>query len=179
MPSLPLSHHGWLNIIKPILFSNLTIHYLNVFVLTFITRTLAVQYLLVKIKSFNYLPGLEPILSNLLINARHGTLYRFICLFTVKVWLCTPPTAQSTKIAPSSTLNARSTSTVKSTWPGVSIMFILWSFQIVYVAADWMVIPLWRSSSIESITAPTLSLPFTYRIMIFSFGRTVKNQNGS
>ena len=32
-----------------------------------------------------------------------------------------PPTAQRTRMAPSSTRRLRSTSTVKSTWPGVSI----------------------------------------------------------
>ena len=52
-----------------------------------------------------------------MINAIHGTLYRFICRFTVKVWLCTPPTPHNTRTAPSRTRNALSTSTVKSTWP--------------------------------------------------------------
>ena len=36
----------------------------------------------------------------------------------------TPPTAQKTLTAPSNTLSDRSTSIVKSTWPGVSIMLI-------------------------------------------------------
>lgn len=45
--------------------------------------------------------------------------------------------------------------------PGVSIILILWSFQSVYVAADWIVMPRCLSSSIESIVAPTLSFPFT------------------
>ena len=44
---------------------------------------------------------------------------------TVIDWLCTPPTLQRTKTAPSSTRSERSTSTVKSTWPGVSIRLIL------------------------------------------------------
>eukprot|EP00961_Rhodomonas_salina_P124047 1671850-Rhodomonas_salina.1 len=38
-------------------------------------------------------------------------------------WLWTPPTAQRTRTAPSSTRSARSTSIVKSTCPGVSMMF--------------------------------------------------------
>lgn len=42
------------------------------------------------------------------------------------------------------------------------MMLMLWFFQMVYVAADWMVIPLCLSSSIESIVAPTPSFPFTY-----------------
>ena len=36
---------------------------------------------------------------------------------------CTPATPQNTAIAPSSTRRERSTSAVKSTWPGVSMMF--------------------------------------------------------
>lgn len=39
---------------------------------------------------------------------------------TVSDWGCTPPTAQYTITAPSSTCMERSTSMVKSTWPGVS-----------------------------------------------------------
>ena len=63
------------------------------------------------------LNGLAPNLSNLFIKAIHGTLYLVICLFTVKVWLCTPPTQHNTRTAPSNTRKALSTSTVKSTWP--------------------------------------------------------------
>lgn len=46
--------------------------------------------------------------------------------------------------------------------PGVSMMLMLWSFHMVYVAADWIVIPLCLSSSIESMMAPTPSLPLTW-----------------
>lgn len=45
--------------------------------------------------------------------------------------------------------------------PGVSIILMLWFFHMVYVAADWMVMPLCLSSSMESIVAPTPSFPFT------------------
>ena len=75
--------------------------------------------------------------------AMHGTLYLFICLSTVSVWLWTPPTAHSTNTAPSRTRSARSTSTVKSTWPRVqghmimgvriisySNIFIIFNFEI-------------------------------------------------
>jgi hypothetical protein len=48
--------------------------------------------------------------------------HTFICLSTVMDWLCTPATPQMTMMAPSSTRSARSTSMVKSTWPGVSMM---------------------------------------------------------
>jgi hypothetical protein len=61
---------------------------------------------------------------------------------------------------------------VKSTWPGVSMMLMLWGsscscepFHTQYVAADWMVIPFSRSRSIESILAPTPSLPRTSWIL--------------
>jgi hypothetical protein len=46
--------------------------------------------------------------------------------------------------------------------PGVSMMLMkLVSFHSQCVAADWIVMPRSRSSSIESILAPTPSLPFT------------------
>lgn len=65
--------------------------------------------------------------------------------------------------APSKTLKDLSTSTVKSTCPGVSMMLIWWPFHLTWVAADWIVIPRSRSNSIESIVAPTLSFPLTCR----------------
>ena len=43
--------------------------------------------------------------------------------------------------APSSTRSERSTSAVKSTWPGVSMMLMRWSFQKQVVAAEVMVMP--------------------------------------
>ena len=87
-------------------------------------------------------------------NATLGTSYLRICLSTVIDWLCTPPTEQRTSTAPSSTRSARSTSTVKSTCPGVSIMLICVSFQEQKVAADAIVMPRSFSSSMLSITAP-------------------------
>jgi hypothetical protein len=56
-------------------------------------------------------------------------------------------TASNTATAPSRTRSERSTSAVKSTWPGVSMMLILWPFHSTVVAADWMVMPRLRSSS--------------------------------
>ena len=85
------------------------------------------------------------------------------------------------RTAPSRTLSDLSTSTVKSTWPGVSIMLTWWSFHSTWVAADWMVIPRSLSRSIESIVAPTLSFPFTLEqyktIHIRVGGNTRKNLN--
>lgn len=43
------------------------------------------------------------------------------------------------------------------------MMLILWFLHTVYVAADWIVMPLCLSSSIESIVAPTPSFPFTWK----------------
>ena len=55
---------------------------------------------------------------------------------------------------------ARSTSTVKSTWPGVSMMLIWLSFQKQVVAAEVMVIPRSCSCSIQSIVAaPSCTSP--------------------
>ena len=149
--------------------------------------------------------SLQTYLSILLMNDIRGTLYRRICLSTVVVWLyepnkqwvwniitgllaCTPATAQRTRMAPSNTRRARSTSIVKSTWPtelirnlttetvqralpGVSIIFIAYfclspvtaafASQSQNVAALWIVIPFSRSSSILSILAPTPSRPRT------------------
>ncbi len=41
------------------------------------------------------------------------------------------------------------------------MMLMWWPSHSQWVAADWMVMPRSRSSSIESILAPTPSLPFT------------------
>ena len=64
-----------------------------------------------------------PIRSILFTNASFGTPYLSACRHTVSLWGCTPPTAQNTATVPSRTRSERSTSTVKSTCPGVSIMF--------------------------------------------------------
>ncbi len=64
------------------------------------------------------LAGLAPVRSILLMNAIRGTAYRFIWRSTVIDCDCTPATAQRTSTAPSRTRSDRSTSTVKSTWPG-------------------------------------------------------------
>ena len=110
---------------------------------------------------FLTLYGLAPVLSHLFTNATRGTPYLFIWRSTVIDCDCTPPTEQSTRIAPSRTLRDLSTSIVKSTCPGVSIMLISWPFHVTFVAADAIVIPLSLSSSMESIVAPTPSLPRT------------------
>ena len=47
------------------------------------------------------------------------------CRQTVSLWASTPSTAEKMTTAPSSTRSDRSTSAVKSTWPGVSMMLIV------------------------------------------------------
>ena len=84
---------------------------------------------------------------------RRGTLYLSACRHTVSVWGSTPATPSKTATAPSSTRRDRSTSTVKSTWPGVSMMLMRWSSQKQLVAAEVMVIPRSCSCSIQSIVA--------------------------
>ena len=52
------------------------------------------------------------------------------------------------------------TSRVKSTWPGVSMMLMRWSFQVHVVAAEVMVIPLSCSWAIQSmVAAPSCTSP--------------------
>ncbi len=89
-----------------------------------------------------------------------GTRYLSACFQTVSVWGSTPATPSNTATAPSRTRSDRSTSTVKSTWPGVSMMLIWWSFQKHVVAADVMVMPRSCSWTIQSmVAAPSWTSP--------------------
>ena len=65
-----------------------------------------------------------PMRSILLTKQIRGTSYLLAWRQTVSVWGSTPATASKTATAPSRTRRERSTSTVKSTWPGVSMMLI-------------------------------------------------------
>ena len=91
--------------------------------------------------------------SILLTKQIRGTRYRSAWRHTVSDCGSTPDTASNTATAPSSTRSERSTSTVKSTWPGVSMMLIRWSRQKQVVAAEVIVMPRSCSCSIQSITA--------------------------
>ena len=82
-----------------------------------------------------------------------GTPYLVAWRHTVIDCGSTPATPSNTATAPSRTRSERSTSTVKSTWPGVSMMLIWWSFQKQVVAADVIVMPRSCSCSIQSIVA--------------------------
>ena len=66
-----------------------------------------------------------PVLSNSLTKQTRGTLYLSACLQTVSDCGSTPATPSKTATAPSKTFNDLSTSMVKSTCPGVSIILIL------------------------------------------------------
>ena len=94
-----------------------------------------------------------PTLSILFTKQIQGKLYFRPCLQTVSLWACTPSLASNTATALSRTRNDLSTSAVKSMCPGVSIRLISKLFHGNFVAADVMVIPLFCSSSIKSITA--------------------------
>jgi hypothetical protein len=72
---------------------------------------------------------------------------------TVIVCGSTPATPSYTATAPSRTRSERSTSAVKSTCPGVSMMLMSKPFQEHFVAADVMVMPRYCSCSIQSIVA--------------------------
>ena len=67
-----------------------------------------------------------PTRSILLTKAMRGTWYRSAWRHTVSDCGSTPVTASNTATAPSSTRSERSTSMVKSTWPGVSMMLMRW-----------------------------------------------------
>ena len=94
-----------------------------------------------------------PMRSILLMNAMRGTWYLSAWRQTVSDCGSTPATESNSAMAPSSTRSERSTSTVKSTWPGVSMMLMRWSRHSHVVAADVIVMPRSCSCSIQSIVA--------------------------
>ena len=65
---------------------------------------------------------LAPVRSILLTKQMRGTPYLSAWRHTVSDCGSTPATESNTQTAPSSTRSERSTSMVKSTWPGVSMM---------------------------------------------------------
>ncbi len=70
-------------------------------------------------------------------------------------------------MAPSSTRSERSTSIVKSTWPGVSMMLMRLPFQKHVVAADVIVMPRSCSCSIQSIVAaPSWTSPILWLLPV-------------
>ena len=111
-----------------------------------------------------------PALSILLTKASLGTWYLLAWRQTVSDCGSTPEAPQKTTRAPSSTRRERSTSMVKSTWPGVSMMLMrcssnCWAMprQKVVVAAEVMVMPRSCSCSIQSMTAaPSCTSPILW-----------------
>src|SRR5690606_14060323 len=108
-----------------------------------------------------------PARSILLTNTMRGTSYLLAWRQTVSDCGSTPEDAQNTTTAPSSTRSERSTSMVKSTCPGVSMMFTRCSGnclsmpdQKVVTAAEVIVIPRSCSCSIQSVVeAPSWVSP--------------------
>jgi hypothetical protein len=89
-----------------------------------------------------------------------GTSYLSAWRHTVSDWGSTPSLPSKTATAPSRTRSERSTSTVKSTWPGVSMMLIWCLFQKQVTAADVIVMPRSFSCSIQSVVeAPSWVSP--------------------
>jgi hypothetical protein len=104
-----------------------------------------------------------PTRSILLMKASRGTPYRSAWRHTVSDWGSTPPTASNTATTPSSTRRLRSTSMVKSTCPGVSMILMRCSFQKQVVAALVMVIPRSCSCTIQSMVAwPSCTSPIRW-----------------
>ncbi len=98
--------------------------------------------------------------SILLTKMIRGTLYLFAWRQTVSDCGCTAATESKSATRPSSTRSERSTSTVKSTWPGVSMMLIRVSRHVHAVAADVIVMPRSCSWTIQSIVAaPSCTSP--------------------
>ena len=112
---------------------------------------------------------LAPVRSILLTKQMRGTPYLSAWRHTVSDCGSTPATESNTQTAPSSTRSERSTSIVKSTWPGVSMMLMrklgpaygpASVFQKAVVAADVMVMPRSCSCSIQSmVAAPSWTSP--------------------
>ena len=98
--------------------------------------------------------------SILFTKQKRGTEYLLAWRHTVSVCGSTPATASNTATAPSRTRRLRSTSTVKSTWPGVSMMLTWQSRHCAVVAADVIVMPRSCSCTMWSITAaPSCTSP--------------------
>ena len=112
---------------------------------------------------FTAAPKSAPVRSILLMYAIRGTRYLSACRQTVSDCGSTPATESNSAIAPSSTRSERSTSTVKSTWPGVSMMLMRWSCHSHAVAAEVIVMPRSCSCSIQSMTAaPSWTSPILW-----------------
>ncbi len=117
--------------------------------------------------SFRHWKKSAPTLSILLAKTMRGTLYLSPWRQTVSVCGSTPWLLSSTHTAPSSTRRLRSTSMVKSTCPGVSMMLSRLLFQMAVVAADVMVMPRSCSCSMKSmVAAPSCTSPILWLLPV-------------
>ena len=109
-----------------------------------------------------------PVLSILLEKMMRGTPYLSPWRQTVSVCGSTPWLLSSTHTAPSSTRSERSTSMVKSTWPGrVDDVEALARRQKQVVAADVMVMPRSASCSMKSmVAAPSCTSPILWLLPV-------------
>jgi len=115
-----------------------------------------------------------PILSILFEKTSLGTPISVAWRQTFSVWGSTPFCESSTVTAPSNTLSDLVTSIVKSTWPGVSIIFKRLPFQNAVVAAEVMVIPRSFSCSIQSICdSPSWVSPILWILWVWNKTRSV------
>ena len=103
-----------------------------------------------------------PARSILFTNRSVGIRSRWSARIRIRVCGWTPSTAEITSTAPSRTLSTRSTSAMKSGWPGVSIRLTWTSPSANEVTADLIVIPRWRSRSRVSVwVVPASTLPIS------------------
>ena len=113
--------------------------------------------------------------SILLTKTSVGTRSRRSVRIRTRVCAWTPSTAETTSTAPSSTLSTRSTSAMKSGWPGVSIRLTVTSSISNETTADLMVIPRCRSSASESVwVLPSSTLPISSMIPTVCSSRSVR-----
>lgn len=120
-------------------------------------------------------PYRAPGRSVLLTNSRVGMRNRRRVRRSTRVWAWTPSTAETTRTAPSSTPRTRSTSAMKSGWPGVSIRLTVVAPRVKETTADLMVMPRWRSSARESVRVlPWSTLPMVSMVPAVWRSRSVR-----
>ena len=104
--------------------------------------------------------SVAPARSILFTKTRVGMPSRRRVRISTRVWGCTASTAETTSTAPSSTISTRSTSAMKSGWPGVSIRLTVTSSMGNDTTADLMVMPRCRSRARVSVwVLPWSTLP--------------------
>jgi hypothetical protein len=116
-----------------------------------------------------------PLRAILFAKMRVGMFNRRSVRINTRVCACTPSTAETTSTVPSSRLNARSTSAMKSGWPGVSIRLTVTPSMTNETTADLIVMPRWRSSARESVCVlPSSTLPTSSMIPAAWSSRSVR-----